>query len=63
MQISPPGILYKLMDSKQLMMVPHELHQKILVENHDVPIVAHVGINKTVDLSNGITGGMVYGVM
>ena len=51
------------MGDEQLMIVPHELHQKILVENHDVPIVAHVGINKTVDLSNGITGGMVYGVM
>ena len=32
------------------MMVPRELCQKILVENHDVPIVGHVGINRTVDL-------------
>ena len=32
------------------MVVPHELHQKILVENHDVPTTGHVGINRTVDL-------------
>ena len=31
-------------------MVPHDLQQQILVENHDVPIVGHVGINQTVDL-------------
>ena len=37
MQVSPQGILYKVMDGEQLMMVPHELRQKILVENHDVP--------------------------
>ena len=50
MQISPQGILYKVMDGEQLMMVPHELCQKILVENHDVPTTGHVGINKTVDV-------------
>ena len=38
------------MDGEQLMMVPHELRQKILVENHDVPTAGHVGINRTVDL-------------
>ena len=32
------------------MMVSHELRQKILVENHDVPTTGHVGINTTVDL-------------
>ena len=32
-QVSPQGILYKVMDGEQLMMVPHELRQKILVEN------------------------------
>ena len=42
-------LLYKVIDGEQLMMVPHELHQKILVENHDVPTVGHVGINRTVD--------------
>ena len=50
MQVSPQGILYKVVDSEQLMMVPHELRQKILVENHDVPTAGHVGINRTVDL-------------
>ena len=37
------------MDGKQLMMVPHELRQKILVENHNVLTARHVGINKIVD--------------
>ena len=49
MQVSPQGILYKVMDDEQLMMVPHELCQKILVENHDVPSTGHVGINRIVD--------------
>ena len=38
------------MDDEQLMMVQHELRHKILVENHDVPIAGHVGINIIVDL-------------
>ena len=50
MQVSPQGILYKVMDGEQLMMIPHELHQKILIENHDVPTAGHMGINTTVDL-------------
>ena len=32
------------------MMVPHELRQKILVENHDVLATGHVEINRIVDL-------------
>ena len=32
------------------MMVPHELRQNILVENHDVPNIGQMGINRTVDL-------------
>ena len=50
MQVSRQGILYKVMDGKQLMMIPHELRQKILVEIHDVPTAGHVGINRTADL-------------
>ena len=50
MQVSPQGILYKVMDGEQLMIVLHELRQKILVENHDVPTAGYVGINTTVDL-------------
>ena len=42
MQVSPQGILYKVMDHEQSMMVLHELRQKILVENHDVPIAGHL---------------------
>ena len=50
MQISPQGLLYKVVDGEQLMMVPCELRQKILVENHDVLVVGHVGINQIVNL-------------
>ena len=39
-----------MVDGEQLMMVPRELRQKILVENHDVPVVGHVGINRNVNL-------------
>ena len=49
------------MDDDQLMMVPHDLHQKILIENHDVPTIGHVGINRIGTSSNGITGGVVLG--
>ena len=50
-QISPQRILCKVMDGEELMIVPHEpLRQKILVENHDVRTVGHVGINQIVDL-------------
>ena len=50
MHVSPQGVLYKVMDIEHLMMVPHELRQKILLENHDIRTVANVGINRTVDL-------------
>ena len=50
MQVSPQEILYKAIDDEQLMMVPYELRQKILVEHHDVPTAGHVGINRIVDL-------------
>ena len=50
MQVAPQGILYKVMDGEQLMIVPHELRQKILVENTIVPTAGHVGISRTVDL-------------
>ena len=39
MQVSPQGILHMVVDGEQLMMVPHELRQKILVENHDVLVL------------------------
>ena len=50
MQVSPHGILYKEVDSTQLMMVPHELRQKILAENHDVPTIGHMDSDKNMDL-------------
>ena len=48
--ISPQGILVKVEDDKRRLVVPQEIRQKILQENHDVPIVGHVGIQRTVDL-------------
>ena len=47
------------MNDEQLMMVPRDLNQKVLVENHDVPIAGHVGSTKQWTSSNGITGGVV----
>ena len=45
------------------MMAPHALCHKILVENHDVPIAGHMGINRTVDLIKRHYCGAVYGAM
>ena len=51
MHISPSrDSIFKVMNSEQLLMVPHALCHKILVENHDVPIARQVGNNKIVDL-------------
>ena len=50
MHVSLQGILYKVMDDKQLMMLPHELRQNILVEHHYVPTIGYVGIHRIVDL-------------
>ena len=43
-EISPQGILVKVEDDTQRPVVPQEMREKILQENHDVPIVGHVGI-------------------
>ena len=48
--ISLQGILVKVEDDKQIPIVPQEMRQKILQENHDVPTFGHVGIQRTVDL-------------
>ena len=42
--ISPQGILVKVEDNKQRLVVPQEMRQEILQENHGVPIVGHVQI-------------------
>ena len=49
-EISPQGILVKVEDDQRRLAVPKEMQQKILQENHDVPTVGHVGIQRTVDL-------------
>ena len=43
-EISPRGILVKVEDEKQRPVVPQEMQQKILQENHNVPTVGHVGL-------------------
>ena len=48
--ISPQGILVKVEDNKQRPVIPQEMRQKVLQENHIVPTVGHVGIQRTVDL-------------
>ena len=49
-EISLQGILVKVEDNQRRPVVPKEMRQKILQENHDVPTVGHVGIQRTVDL-------------
>ena len=48
--IFPQGILVKVEDDKRRPVVPQEIRQKIVQENHDVPIVGHMGIQLIVDL-------------
>ena len=49
-EISSRGILVKVEDDQRRPVVPKDMRQKILQENHDVPTVGHVGIQRTVDL-------------
>ena len=49
-EISPQGTLVKVEDDKRRPVVPQEMRQKTLQENHDVPTVGHVGIQRIVDL-------------
>ena len=48
-RISPQGILYRVEGDQWLMVVHKVLHQKIIWENHDVPAIGHVELNRTVD--------------
>ena len=48
--ISPQGILVKVEDDKRRPVVPQEMRQKILQENHDVLTVGHMGIQRTINL-------------
>ena len=61
-EISLQGILVKVEDEQWRPVVPKDMRQKILQENHDVPIVGHVGIQRTMG-SNGRTSGKDCGVM
>ena len=52
-RVSPQGILYRVEGDRWLMVVPKVLQQKIIRENHDVPAIGHVGLNRTVDHIKG----------
>ena len=47
-RISPQEILYHVEGDQWLMVVPKVLQQKIIQENHDVPTIEHVGLNRIV---------------
>ena len=48
-KISPQGILYRVEGDRWLMVVPKVLQQNIIWENHDVPAIGHMGLNRIVD--------------
>ena len=48
-RISPQGILHRVEGDRWLMVVPKVLQQKIIQENHDIPVIGHVRLNRTVD--------------
>ena len=48
-RVSPQGILHRVEGNRWLMLVPQVLRLKIMRENHDVPSIGHVGLNRTVD--------------
>ena len=48
-RVSPQVILYRVEGDRWLMVVPKVLQQKVIRENHDVPAIGHVGLNRTVD--------------
>ena len=43
------GILYRLQDGHEQMLVPRSRRQDIIKEHHDVPLIGHVGVHRTVD--------------
>ena len=49
MQLSPQNIFYRTGDGHKQMLVPWSLKQKIMEEHHDVPVIGHVGMQRTVD--------------
>ena len=61
--ISPQAILVKVEDKKQRPVVPQEMQQKTLQENHDVSAVGMWGSSGRWTWSNICTGGENYGVI
>ena len=49
LQKSPQGILYRMQDGHEQVLVPQSLRQEIMKEHHDVPLIGHVGVHRTVD--------------
>ena len=49
LQLSTQGIVYHVADGHEQMLVPQSQRQKIMEEHHDVPIIGHVGVQRTVN--------------
>ena len=49
LQKFPQGILYRMQDGHEQMLVPRSMRQEIMKEHHDVPLIGHVGVHHTVD--------------
>ena len=61
LQLFPQGILYRIEDGHEQMLVPQSLRQKIMKEHHDVPIIGHM-CRELWSTSNELFG-MAYRVM
>ena len=49
MQVFPQGILYRVEEGHEKMLLTQSLKQKIKKKYHDVPVIGHVGVQQTVD--------------
>lgn len=45
----PQGLLYRVEKDQELLAAPRSTRQKIIEENHDVLIIGHVCIHRTMD--------------
>ena len=49
LQKSPQGILYRMQDGHEQVLVPRSMRQEIMKEHHDAPLIGHVGVHRTMD--------------
>ena len=48
--LTPTGLMAMMVGTQQKIIVPQSLRQEILKECHDVPLVGHVGMRRTLEL-------------